>query len=212
MLQKQLLAPVHDTEPSSKESAPGAEAAQAPETPNFRHGHGIAAGIVDGQLELEGELVLTRLQGVRSVRVAAAGVVLVGKDLLHLIKELVTLADDAAGRSRRRTVLQRAAAILMGMRDLQGSGGLAFKFDHDAAKLLRASEAQDDLARNEVKVSIELGPIVEGYPKSHGSARKLKLADKGSGVGGFVEYGRSWWDSDAMRGDEWEHKSEVSST
>ena len=168
VLQEQLLAPVHDAHAAhAKQAAAGAEAADAGEPADAGHGHGVAAGVVDGQLELEGELVLAGLQGEGAVGVAGAGVVLVWEDLLDLVEDLVVLADDAAGGAGHGAG-RAAGAIVVGVGDLEGGDGLALELDDDAADLLGAVEGEDDAAGDVVEVGVEFGLVVERYADGHG--------------------------------------------
>lgn len=133
--------------------------------------------------------MLPRLQGVSSIGITAAGVVLVGEDLLDFVEQLVALADDGAGGARRRAVPHHGTTILMRMRHLQGGGRLALELDHDAAELLGAMEGQNDPPCDEVEVGVELGPVVEGYPERHDLAHSLLLASLSSQKGGVREVG-----------------------
>lgn len=104
MPQIQLLGAIHDPDTAqSKEAAAGSIASYAGQAADSCHGLRVAAGIVDGQLELEGELVLAGIEGVRSVGAGGAFVVVVWENLDQLVKDLVVLADEAARRPRWRT-------------------------------------------------------------------------------------------------------------
>lgn len=82
MPQIQLLRAVHDPDAAqSKEAAAGSVASNAGQAADSRHGLRVAARIVDGQLELEGKLVLAGIEGVRPVGTGGAFIVIVWEDL-----------------------------------------------------------------------------------------------------------------------------------
>ena len=88
VLVQQLLGPVHDAEANTKGAA-GADHAADP-----RHGLGVAAGVVEGELELKGEAVLSRVEDVRGGGDRGA---LVGEDLADLVEDLVVLVQGVPG-------------------------------------------------------------------------------------------------------------------
>jgi hypothetical protein len=147
VLVHQLLAPVHDTDADAKHAA-GSNTADA------GHGLGVAAGVVEGELELEGEAVLARVE--EAGRWGGGGI-RVGEDLADLVQDLVVLDEGvvavpspAAGHDHGRVVGRGA----------EHGAGLALELDDDGADVFMAAEVEHDVAADLVQVGVELGRVV----------------------------------------------------
>ena len=166
---QQLLGAVHDAEAAdAKEAAGRGEAAGVDDAADAGHCLGVAAGVVEGELELEGEAVLARAEQVGR---RDGGGVVVGEDLGDLVQDLVVLVERVAARG---AVAGDAQAGVLG-RDAEGGAGLALELDDDGADMLVAAEREHDLAADDVQVRVELGRVVQHDADRHG-ARRLPAA------------------------------------
>ena len=156
VLVHQLFGPVHDAEANAKGAA-GADHAADP-----RHGLGVAAGVVERNLELKGEAVLSRVEDVRRGGDRGA---LVGEDLADLVKDLVVLVEGVTGRS---PVPAGHGRVLVVRGDGEGSPGLALELDDDGTDVLRTAEAEQHLTADDILVGVELGRVVEDDTYRHG--------------------------------------------
>lgn len=146
MLIEQLLAPVHQPDSPHAEQAWPSEPSSACKATYLGHGLGITAGVVEGDLEVEFPLMLTWLE------INGNGVgwnILIGKDLLHLIKDLVILVDDlGAVRGRGPSPGSRLGMYVVDccIGRSQGGFGFTLKLDDDGADGFWAIDSQYHLA------------------------------------------------------------------
>ncbi|KAL2170355.1 hypothetical protein VTG60DRAFT_4941 [Thermothelomyces hinnuleus] len=152
----QLLGPVHDPE-ADAEGASGAD-----DAPDACHGLDISAGVIEGELELEGEAVLPRVEDVwRDGRAR----ILVREDLADLVEDLMVLVQGVSA-GRRPFPPANTYAWVLG-RDAEGSPRLALELDDDGADVFMAAQVEKHAALDEVEIGVEFGRIVQDNAYRH---------------------------------------------